>query len=156
MVQLKLWSFVICGIPLYLFLLEFSGWITVTNIPLSLCCKIPDLLNLSSEQKIGIRNFNTIKALIFFLNLDPESIWFNLIMSKALCHQYQFGLRGFEDCGDRKKERWGNSICSGLLGGKQKYDMWNPLVFSKIIYAHSSVLVYMDLLASQAMWFKDF
>lgn len=38
-----------------------------------------------------------------FLWIDPESIWFNLIMSQALCHQYQFGLRGFEDCGDRGK-----------------------------------------------------
>ncbi len=24
-------------------------------------------------------------------------------MSEALCHQYQFGLRGLEDCGDRGK-----------------------------------------------------
>ena len=46
-------------------------------------------------------------------------------MSEDLCHQYQFGLRGFEDCGDRRKkideiilfavDYWG--------GGGQKYEM---------------------------------
>lgn len=44
-------------------------------------------------------------------------------MSENLCHQYQFGLRGFEDCGDRRKREMRSLYLQWIIGGKQKYEM---------------------------------
>ena len=89
------------------------------------------------------KKFQHNKRFSFFLNLDPKSIWFNLIMSGALCHQYQFGLRSFEDCGDKRKREIKSFYLQWIIGARgQKYEMWYTLVFSRIMYAHNSIWVH--------------